>query len=108
YEIRQNNVISSGGGIPDDTAALQAATQAALAAGQSINSINLGSGTPSYQGDPSVVRLVPTAADTAAFAAYNATRAPANQRAVVGAIDILKTSYFNKSQQFTNGFDFDV
>lgn len=108
YEIRQKSLIASGGGIADDTAALNAATQAALAAGQAIGSINLGSGTSSYQGDPSVVRLAPTAADIAFFNTYNATRAPAAQRAVVGAIDILRTSYFNKSQQFTNGFDFDI
>ncbi|MES2696506.1 MAG: TonB-dependent receptor, partial [Verrucomicrobiota bacterium] len=101
YEIRQKSLISSGGGIPDDTAALQAATQAALASGQSINSIDLGSGSPSYQGDPAVVRLPVTQADRDAFALYNSTRTAANQRAVVGAIDILRTSYFNKSEQFT-------
>jgi outer membrane receptor protein involved in Fe transport len=108
WEIRQKDVIASGGGIADDTAALLAATQAALAAGQSINSIDLGSGTANYQGDPSVVRLPVTQADRDAFAAYNARQAAGNQRAAVGSIDILRTSYFNKSQQFVNGFDFDV
>ncbi|WP_414663390.1 TonB-dependent receptor domain-containing protein [Horticoccus sp. 23ND18S-11] len=108
WEIRQKNLISSGGGIADDTAALLAATQSALAAGQAIGSIDLGSGTGAYKGDPSVVRLAPTQADRDFFNAYNATRAPGNQRAVVGGIDILRTSYFNKSQQFVNGFDFDV
>ena len=108
WEIRHKNIISSGGGIPDDTAALQAATQAALAAGTAIGAINLGSGTATYQGDPSVVRLPVTAADTAAFAAYNATRTPGNQRATVGAIDRILTSYFNKAEEFVNGFDFDV
>ena len=108
WEIRQKDVISSGGGIPDDTAALQAATQAALAAGQSINAIDLGSGTANYQGDPSVVRLAVTQADKDFFAAYNAKQTPGNQRAVVGAIDIIKTTYFNKAQQFVNGFDFNV
>jgi iron complex outermembrane receptor protein len=109
WEIRQKNIISSGGSIADDTAALQAATQRALAAGQAIGSIELGSGTAAYQGDPAVVRLPVTQADRDAFAAYNARQtSPANQRAVVGAIDFLKTSYFNKSEQFVNGFDFDV
>jgi iron complex outermembrane receptor protein len=108
WEIRQKDLIASGGGIADDTAALNAATQRALAAGTAIGSIELGSGTDAYQGDPSVVRLPVTAADRASFATYNATRTPANQRAVVGAIDILRTSYFNKSEQFVNGFDFDV
>jgi len=108
WEIRRKNIISAGGGIPDDTAALNAATQAALARGTAIGAIDLGSGTGSYQGDSAVVRLPVTQADRDAFAAYNATRAPGNQRAVVGAIDILRSSYFNRAQEFVNGFDFDV
>lgn len=109
WEITQKDLIASGGGIADDTAALLAATQAALAAGQNISSIDLGSGTANYKGDPSVVRLPITQADRDAFAAYNAKQTnPGNYRAVVGAIDILRTSYFNKAQQFLNGFDFDV
>ncbi|MBI4623479.1 MAG: TonB-dependent receptor [Verrucomicrobia bacterium] len=108
WEINQTNVIASGGGIPDDTAALQVATQAALAAGTAIGAIDLGSGTASYKGDPSVVRLAITQADRDFFAAYNARQVAGNQRAVVGAIDIIRTTYFNKSQQFVNGFDFDV
>ncbi len=108
WEIRRKNIISAGGGIPDDTAALNAATQAALARGTAIGAIDLGSGTDGYQGDSAVVRLPVTQADRDAFAAYNATRAPGNQRAVVGAIDILRSSYFNRAQEFVNGFDFDV
>ncbi|HRE81550.1 MAG TPA: TonB-dependent receptor [Opitutaceae bacterium] len=108
WEIRQENVIASSGSIADDTAALQAATQAALAAGQNIAQIDLGSGTANYQGDGSVVRLPVTQADREFFAAYNATRTPGNQRAVVGAIDFLRTTYFNRSQQFVNGFDLDA
>ncbi len=108
YEIRQKDLIASGGGVADDTAALQAATQAALARGTAIGSIDLGSGTANYQGDPSVVRLPLTQADRDAFAAYNARQVPGNQRAVVGGIDIIRSSYFNKAEQFTNGFDFDI
>jgi outer membrane receptor protein involved in Fe transport len=108
WEIRQKNLIGAGGGVADDTAALQAATQAALAKGTAIGAIDLGSGTPNYLGDPSVVRLPVTQADRDAFAAYNARQVAGNQRAVVGGIDILRTSYFNKSQQFINGFDFDI
>ena len=108
YEISQKDLIASGGGVADDTAALQVATQAALAKGTAIGSIDLGSGTANYQGDPSVVRLPVTQADRDAFAAYNARQVPGNQRAVVGGIDIIRSSYFNKSEQFTNGFDFDI
>ncbi len=108
YEISQKDLIASGGGVADDTAALQVATQAALAKGTAIGGIDLGSGTANYQGDPSVVRLPVTQADRDAFAAYNARQVPGNQRAVVGGIDIIRSSYFNKSEQFTNGFDFDI
>jgi len=108
WEIRQKNVIASSGSIADDNQALLAATQAALAAGQSIGNIDLGSGTANYQGDGSVVRLPVTQADRDFFTAYNATRTPANQRAVVGAIDYLRTTYFNRASEFVNGFDLDA
>ncbi|MDP2138307.1 MAG: TonB-dependent receptor [Candidatus Didemnitutus sp.] len=108
WEIRQSNVIASSGSIADDTAALLAATQTALAAGQSITNIDLGSGTASYVGDPAIVRLPVTQADRDFFATYNSTRTAGNQRAVVGAIDIIRTTYFNKSSEFVNGFDFDL
>jgi outer membrane receptor protein involved in Fe transport len=98
--------MGSSGTVNDDRDALVAATQAALAAGQAINAIDLGSGTARYQGDGSVVRLPVTQEDRNFFAAYNATRAPSAQRAVVGSIDYLRTTYFNRSEQFVNGFDF--
>ncbi len=109
WEIRQKDIISSGGGVADDTASLLAATQAALAAGQRIDQIRLDSGGPNYKGDASVLRFPDTQADRVAFAAYNAQQTnPGNQRAVVGAIDVLLSTYFNRAQQFLNGFDFDV
>jgi len=108
WEIEQKSIISSSGSIADDTAALQAATQAALAAGQAIGAIDLGSGTANYRGDPSLVRPAVTQADRDLFAAYNARSVPGNQRAVVGAINNLRTTYFNRASQFVNGFDFDV
>jgi outer membrane receptor protein involved in Fe transport len=108
WEIAQTDVIASSGSIADDNQALNVATQAALAAGQAIATIDLGSGTANYRGDGSVVRLAVTQADRDAFALYNSTRTPANQRAVVGAIDILRTTYFNRSSQFVNGMDYDL
>lgn len=108
WEIRQKSIIASSGSINDDRDALLAATQAALAAGQSIGAIDLGSGTAAYRGDPAVVRLPVTQADRDFFTAYNARQAPGNQRATVGAIDIIRTTYFNRASEFVNGFDFDV
>ena len=106
YEIRHRDILGSSGSINDDRDALVAATQAALAAGQSINAIDLGAGTGRYQGDGAVVRLPVTQEDRNCFAASNATRAPSAQRAAVGSIDFLRTTYFNKAEQFVNGFDF--
>jgi iron complex outermembrane receptor protein len=108
WEIRRKDVIASAGSINDDRDALVAATQAALTAGQSINSIDLGSATAGYKGDPAIVRLPVTQADRDFFAAYNARQTAGNQRAVVGAIDIIRTTYFNRAEEFVNGFDFDV
>lgn len=108
WEIRQNGAIGTTGGVTDDTNALIAATQAALAAGQSIANIDLGSGTTSYRGDPSVVRNPVTQADRDAFALYNSTRTPANQRATVGTIAYIKETYLNLAQRFVNGYDFEV
>lgn len=106
WEIRHKDIMGSSGSINDDRDALLAATQAALAAGQSLASIDLGSGTANYRGDASVVRRAVTQEDRDFFAAYNASRPASAQRAVVGAIDYLRTTYFNRSEQFVNGFDF--
>lgn len=112
WEIRQTDIIASSGTAAQNSAsdneALQAATAAALAAGQSIANIDLGSGTGNYLGDPSVVRLPVTQADRDFFATYNGSRPANQQRAVVGAIDYIRISYFNRAEQFVNGFDFDA
>ncbi len=108
WEIRQKSVIAAGGGIAADTAALNAATQAALAAGQNINNIELASGLANYKGDSSVVRNPVTQNDRDLFTAFNARTAPGNQRAVVGTIAYVNISYYNRAEQFVNGFDFDL
>lgn len=109
WEIRQRDVITAPTATEsaiNDRDALLAATQAALAGGQTIAAVDLSSGSTAYKGDPAVVRLPVTQADRDAFAAYNATRSAADQRAVVGAIDYLAITYFNRARQFVNGFDF--
>lgn len=106
WEINQLGLIDQNTPIPDDLDALNAATQAALAKGTAINQIDLGSGTANYLGSPNVKRLAVTQQDRDLFAAYNATRAPGNQRAVVGGIQYTSETYFNKTRQFVNGFDY--
>lgn len=108
WEINQLGVIDQTTPIPDDLDALTVATQAALARGTPINQVDLGSGTANYQGSANVVRLPVTQQDRDLFAAYNATRAPGNQRAVVGAIRYTSESYYNRSRQFVNGFDYNL
>jgi outer membrane receptor protein involved in Fe transport len=111
WEIRQKNVISgptATEAVNSDRDVLVAATQAALAAGTAIGQIDLGSATAHYQGDPAVVRLPVTQADRDFFAAYNAGRPADQQRATVGAIDLIRLTYFNKAEQFVNGVDLDL
>ena len=111
WEIRQKDVISgptATDAVNADSAALVAATQAALASGTPVDQIDLGSGAANYRGDPAVVRLPVTQADRDYFAAYNAGKPADQQRATVGAIDLIRLTFFNKAQQFVNGVDFDL
>ncbi|MDB6094362.1 MAG: btuB 3 [Verrucomicrobia bacterium] len=111
WEIQQKDVISgptATDAVNSDRDALAAATQAQLAAGTAIGQVNLGSGTANYLGDPAVARLPVTQADRDFFTAYNFGRPADQQRAVVGAIDLIRLTYFNKARQFVNGVDFDL
>ena len=111
WEIRQQNVISgptATEAVNSDRDVLVAATQAALAAGTPVAQIDLGSATANYRGDPAVVRLPVTQADRDFFAAYNAGKPADQQRATVGAIDLIRLTFFNKAEQFVNGVDFDL
>lgn len=90
-----------------DELALDLATRAALAAGESIDAIDLGSGTSGYAGNSRVTRLAPTDADRAAFAAYNAAQATNDtRRAVVGEIASLINDYVNLGSRRLTGIDF--
>lgn len=92
-----------------DELALDRATQAALAAGKSIDEIDLGSGTGNYAGNSRVTRLAPTDADRAAFAAYNAAQPTnATKRAVVGEIATLINDYVNLGSRRLAGIDLGV
>jgi outer membrane receptor protein involved in Fe transport len=87
-----------------DTALLQAYTKEQLAAGRPIGSIDLGSGTTNYKGDPDVIRVAPTAQDIATFAAYNATH-PGSQQAVAGRIFSNNTPFLNLASSYDEGVD---
>ncbi len=101
WEISRTNVISSRSTteiLNTDANLLRAATVSALSSGTPIGSINLGSGTSAYKGDPAVVRYAVSPADIAAFA--NSTNA-----AVVGQILSISTPFLNLAEDFASGWD---
>ena len=107
WQIRRTNLLgqrSTSQVYISDTALLQAATKAQLAAGKTIGQVDLGSGTADYKGDPDVVRLTPTAADVAAFAAYNAAN-PGNPQGLAGRIFSNNTPFVNLATSYDEGVD---
>ncbi|HEY0945839.1 MAG TPA: TonB-dependent receptor [Opitutaceae bacterium] len=110
WEIEQTNVIVSPfDSLPaDDFIALSLATQQQLTAGVPIDQVDLGSGTDNYRGAHGMVRAPVTDEDRAFFAAYNATRAPADQLGAVGGIERLFSQYVNRAEGTFAGFDVGV
>lgn len=110
WHIQQSDAISALGNaqvLALDELYLDLATQAALAAGQPINQIDLGSGTAGYAGFGRVTRRAVNDADRAAFAAYNAAQtSPTTLRAPVGEIDSLINDYINLGSRELAGVDF--
>jgi outer membrane receptor protein involved in Fe transport len=110
FRLNQNSVIENLGGpgtLLRDELLLDLATQAALAAGTPADQIDLGSGTANYKGFRNVTRQAVTAADRAAYAAYNARQTSnAARRAPVGEFVSLIDSYVNLSGRDIEGYDF--
>ena len=88
-----------------DASLLAAETQRQLAAGTAVANIDLGSGTAAYKGDPRIVRVAVSAADRAAFAAYNTMRPAAQQLAPVGQIFSTRSLTENRSAGSASGVD---
>ncbi len=109
WKIDQANVIGSFSAsqiLNSDDALLNAYVQSQLAAGKTIDQIDLGSGTANYKGDPGIARFAVTATDIAAFAAFNAGKPAAQQRAVVGKILSRTAAYQNLAKGTASGVDF--
>jgi outer membrane receptor protein involved in Fe transport len=107
WQIRRTNLLgqrSTAQVYASDTALLQTYVKEQLAAGKPVASIDLGSGTADYKGDPDVVRLAPTAADIATYVAYNAAN-PGNQQAVAGRIFSNNTPFINLASSYDEGWD---
>lgn len=113
WEITQKNLIVSQGTTSGlDEAMLRAYTQAQLAAGKSITSINVGSRiTPSepasgYQGDPFILRNPVTSDDVALFQQTYAKLPQSQWIAPLGTIvGSVAQSVNSTGRNFTNGFD---
>ncbi|MBL9186485.1 MAG: TonB-dependent receptor [Opitutaceae bacterium] len=112
FHLNQNKVIENVGAanaIDRDEVLLDLATKAALAAGTPIGSIDLGSGTANYKGSSKIIRKPVTAADRAAFDAYNARQTSNNsRRAVVGELESVIDDYLNLSGRDIQGYEFGV
>ena len=88
-----------------DVALIRAYTAQQLAAGVPIGSIDIGSGTAAYKGDPDVERFALTPEDAAVFANYNAAN-PGNQQAAAGRIFSVNRPFLNLSTSENEGIDF--
>lgn len=89
----------------NDLSLLQAYTAEQLAAGKTIDQIDLGSGTGAYKGDPMVERAVVTATDTVAFAAANTSKPAAQRMAAVGRVFNRYMPFENFAQSHVSGID---
>jgi iron complex outermembrane recepter protein len=111
WRINQNQVIdnlTATGQLQRDETLLDAATQAAIAAGQSPNTLDLGSGTAGYKGNTKVNRATVTDADRQAYATFNSTRPATQQRAPVGRVISVIDDYLNLAGRDLEGIDFAV
>lgn len=108
WRLDQNKVIdnlAAGGVLTRDETLLLSYTQAQIASGTAANNVDTASGTEGYRGNPKVTRAPVTQADREAFAAYNATRPAAQQRAPVGRLISLIDDYLNLAGRDLEGFD---
>jgi iron complex outermembrane receptor protein len=94
-------LISGTTSLTDDAVRLLAENAKQIAAGKPPTQIDL-----SAAGNPYVVRNAVTQADRDAFALYNSTRAPADQRAPVGTLQVINEPYINASGRNLSGVDF--
>lgn len=108
WKITRSNLLGSRGTtqiLENDAALLRAFTAAQVAAGVNPDSIDVGSGTAGYVGDPDIVRLALTDEDRAAFAAWNAAH-PDDPAAPAGRIWSRNQPFVNLNASEHRGVDF--
>ncbi len=108
YQISQHDNVGSRGAntiyISDDTL-LRAYVAQQRAAGVPIMSIDTGSGTANYKGDPGLQRFAPDVNDVAVFTAYNAAN-PNAPIAVVGKVRAVNSPTQNLASAYVSGWDY--
>ena len=108
YQITQHDNVGSRGAntiyISDDTL-LRAYVTQQLATGAKILSIDTGSGTANYKGDPGLQRLAPDVNDIALFTAYNAAN-PNAPIAIVGKVRAVNAPTQNLASAYVSGWDY--
>jgi outer membrane receptor protein involved in Fe transport len=108
WRIERTNLLGSRNGAQiraSDVSLIQAYTKAQLAAGRAISTIDLGSGTAAYKGDPDIVRYAVTPDDTAAFNTFNVAN-PGNPQATAGKIFSFNQPWINIAGSENEGVDF--
>ena len=112
WKANQNNLITSVGGgeqLLIDEEMLDDETRRQLAAGVPIASVDLGSGTPNYKGNPLIKRAPVTAADRTFYTNYNNNPANAAQRrGVVGPVLDINEEFVNLAGRDLEGAEFGV
>ena len=109
WQIKQRGILGSFSAATInviDASLLAAETQRQIASGRTADQVDLGAGGAAYKGDPRIVRLAPSAADRASFAAFNATRPAAQQLAPVGQIVSTRSLTENRAAGSASGVDF--
>jgi len=107
FHIERTNLLGSRSAAQiraSDITLIQTFTKAQLAAGRTLASVDLGSGTAAYKGDPDIVRYAVTPEDTAAFNTYNAAN-PGNPQATAGKIFSFNQPWINISGSENVGVD---
>lgn len=108
WRLNQKKVIANTTGTRQllrDELALDLETQRQLGAGTALASVDLGSGSASYKGNPKVTRAPVTEADRTLFNAFNASRPRTEQRAVVGRVLHLVDDYINLGGRDLEGYE---
>lgn len=108
WRANQNNLITSEGGslqLLKDEEMLDDETRRQLAAGVPLASVDLGSGTANYKGNPLIKRAPVAPADRTAYATYNANANNLTKRGAVGPVLDINEEFINLAGRDIEGVE---